>query len=164
MLIIQNPFICLCGVFGYFPNDCPYILTPYWEKHRDKSNSTLQNIFSCVCVCVCVCVGERERENQKLKEKKYQSTYVTLTGLTLTILKAGTTKTVTAKNVKVSKPKSLMTSIALATSSAAYTRDLSLGASLCLEKQNPPQSNTVEINKGVPSKIYPETKDLWIIL
>ena len=119
---------------------------------------------------MCVCVGEREgerererereRENKKLKEKKYQSTYVTLTGLTLTILKAGTTKTVTAKNVKVSKPKSLMTSIALATSSAAYTRDLSLGASLCLEKQNPPQSNTVEINKGVPSKIYPETKDL----
>jgi hypothetical protein len=136
------------------------------EKSIGTNLTQLYRIYFHAFVCVYVCVWEgerereRERENQKLKEKKYQSTYVTLTGLTLTILKAGTTKTVTAKNVKVSKPKSLMTSIALATSSAAYTRDLSLGASLCLEKQNPPQSNTVEINKGVPSKIYPETKDL----
>lgn len=77
-----------------------------------------------------------ERESQNLKEKD-GSVYVILTGLALMILKAGTTKTVTAKNVNVSRPKSLMTSIALATSSAAYTRDLSQVASLLLEKQNP---------------------------
>lgn len=42
-----------------------------------------------------------------------------LTGLALMILNAGTTITVTAKKVNVSNPKSLMTSTAVATSSAA---------------------------------------------
>lgn len=43
-----------------------------------------------------------------------------LTGLAFMLLKAGTTSTVTAKNVKVSNPRSLITSTALATSSDAY--------------------------------------------
>lgn len=80
------------------------------------------------------------------------------------ILKAGTTKTVTAKNVKVSKPKSLMTSTALATSSAANTRDLSQEARLCLEKQNPPQLDTEGNNKCVPSEKYPETNEPRLVL
>lgn len=42
---------------------------------------------------------------------------IILTGLALMILNAGTTRTVTAKNVRVSKPKSFITSTALATSS-----------------------------------------------
>lgn len=76
-------------------------------------------------------------EREEIK-KKDQNAYVTLTGLALMVLKAGTTKTVTPKNVRVSKPRSLMTSTALATSSAADTRDLLQGPSLWLEKQNPP--------------------------
>jgi NAD/NADP transhydrogenase alpha subunit len=104
---------------------------------------------------VCVCL----RESQNLKEKD-GSVYVILTGLALMILKAGTTKTVTARNVNVSRPKSLTTSIALATSSAAYTRDLSQVASLLLEKQNPLQLDTEENKKDVSSKRYPETKEL----
>lgn len=143
------------GVFQFFPNASPYILRSLGKRHRDKSKSTIENIYTHVCACVF----ERERESQNLKEKD-GSAYVILTGLALMILKAGTTKTVTAKNVKVSKPKSLMTSIALATSSAAYTRDLSQVASLLLEKQNPLQLDTEENKKDVPSKRYPETKEL----
>lgn len=75
------------------------------------------------------------------------------------ILKAGTTKTVTAKNVKVSEPKSLMTSRPLATSIAAYTRDLSQGANLWL-KQNPPQLDIEGNNECAPPKKYPETREL----
>lgn len=62
--------------------------------------------------------------------KYYQSTNIRLTGLALMILNAGITITVTTKNVRVSNPKSLMTSTALATSSDEYIRDLSQWAFL----------------------------------
>jgi hypothetical protein len=57
-----------------------------------------------------------------------------------------------------------MTSTALATSSAAYTRDLSQVASLSLEKPNPLQLDTEENKKDVPSKRYPETKEVGLFL
>lgn len=58
------------------------------------------------------------------------------TGLAFKDLNAGTMMTVTAKNVKVSNPKSLMTSTALATSTTACNRNLLLSPDLQLEKNN----------------------------
>lgn len=52
---------------------------------------------------------------------KYQKK--NLTGLALINLNEGTIKTVTAKKVRVSNPRSLMTSIAPATSYAALVRN-----------------------------------------
>ena len=53
----------------------------------------------------------------KVKKVKYQKI---LTGLALIDLNVGTIKTVTAKKVRVSNPKSLMTSTAPATSYATF--------------------------------------------
>lgn len=49
------------------------------------------------------------------------------------VLNAGTTKTITTNNVKVSNPRSLMTSTAVATSSEAYICDLAKRGDFWLE-------------------------------
>lgn len=74
------------------------------------------------------------------------------------ILNAGTTMTVTIKNVKVSNPRSLMTSTALATSIDAYIRDLAQWTGLWSETNNPLRPHTEEVNKGFLSKIFLEAE------
>lgn len=80
------------------------------------------------------------------------------------ILNAGTIITVTAKNVKVSNPKSLMTSTALATSSVAYILHLAEWPDLWFEKQIPLQQCTEEVNKELPRMKFLEPKGLCLIL
>lgn len=90
--------------------------------------------------------------------------YFILTGLALTILNAGTTVTVTAKNVKVSNPRSLMTSMALATSIDAYIRDLAQWTGLWLETNNPLRPHIEEVSKGFVSNMFLEKDKQWLVL
>lgn len=86
----------------------------------------------------------------------------TLTGLALAILNTGTMMTVTAKNVKVSNPKSLMTSMAPATSAAAYVWNPSPRAcSLLLEKDKPLQPDIEGANNLLPLKLFMKAKEQW---
>lgn len=85
-----------------------------------------------------------------IPETKVENIESVLTGLALMILKAGTIITVTANNVKVSIPKSFIISTPLATSTAAYIRNLSFIACPRLENWNPLSPKTKEDNESLP--------------
>lgn len=83
------------------------------------------------------------------KKKKAVEHQELLTGLALIDLNVGTIKTVTAKKVRVSNPKSLMTSTAPATSYATHVCSRShRSALLYLEKQDPFQPENEGTSRG----------------